>query len=152
MYRYISRESCSQFDSLPLTSLTISIGHIALRANPALCLAVVPGCPDHTTSGCVALGECNQSQPPWGATAFDMEPAPKSPGAQHIVTRADKLCLEIDAHDAYQLSPLGVWSCGGVFDQANEWWVYDAVMGHVVSKQASTTPGVPFVMTACTSS
>ena len=24
MYRYISRESCSQFDSLPLTSLTIS--------------------------------------------------------------------------------------------------------------------------------
>jgi hypothetical protein len=23
MYRYISRESCSQFDSLPLTSLTI---------------------------------------------------------------------------------------------------------------------------------
>jgi hypothetical protein len=26
MYRYISRESCSQFDSLPLTSLTISGG------------------------------------------------------------------------------------------------------------------------------
>jgi hypothetical protein len=31
MYRYISRESCSQFDSLPLTSLTIQSSRCAVR-------------------------------------------------------------------------------------------------------------------------
>ena len=35
MYRYISRESCSQFDSLPLTSLTIS----PLRSPPCRSLS-----------------------------------------------------------------------------------------------------------------
>ena len=34
-YRYNSRESCSQFDSLPLTSLTISLLHFLPSANPA---------------------------------------------------------------------------------------------------------------------
>jgi hypothetical protein len=40
MYRYISRESCSQFDSLPLTSLTISGGE---RDAVVPFLAVAPG-------------------------------------------------------------------------------------------------------------
>ena len=38
MYRYIPRESCSQFDSLPLTSLTISGARGVLQA-----LALTPG-------------------------------------------------------------------------------------------------------------
>ena len=35
MYRYIVRESCSQFDSLPLTSLTISVGRVVPRVSDA---------------------------------------------------------------------------------------------------------------------
>ena len=35
MYRYILRESCSQFDLLPLTSLTISLLHFLPSVNPA---------------------------------------------------------------------------------------------------------------------
>ena len=123
-------------------------GLISLRSDPSLCLSVAPGCPHHL-AGCVALAECGQSQPPYGATSFDFLPASKSPGANHIITRSDKLCLEIDSHDAFQFAPLGVWDCAGAYDQANEWWRYEPAMGHLTSVQSSSTPGA-FIVTACT--
>jgi hypothetical protein len=42
MYRYISRESCSQFDSLPLTSLTISGGDGALQSFTSASYGALP--------------------------------------------------------------------------------------------------------------
>lgn len=129
----------------------ISTGFFSLKASPSLCISVVPGCPAHTT-GCVFLAECDQCQNSHGcATAFDFSPAKASPGgkADYIKMRKGGLCFEIDGHDAFQLSPLGVWACGGAFDQPNEWWNYDSEMGHLVSVQPSSSPGL-FVATSCT--
>jgi hypothetical protein len=67
------------------------------------------------------------------------------------VSRQDSKCLEIDAHDAFEGSPIGVWDCGGAFEQSNEWWKYDATMGHLASEQQGDAPG-DFVVTVCTTS
>ena len=56
---------------------------------------------------------------------------------------AGNQCLEIDGHDSYPLSPLGVWSCGGEFQQANEWWKLEPIMGHLLSMQSGGQPGEP---------
>ena len=121
-------------------------GLIALRSDPSLCISVRPGCPDHTT-GCVFLSECSQAQPPYGATGFDTKQV--SGGHTNFVSRQDSKCLEIDGHDNFEGAPLGVWACGGEYEQANEWWKYDEQMGHLASEQAGAQPG-PFVATVCT--
>ena len=48
-----------------------------------------------------------------------------------------------------QGAPLGVWQCGGAFEQANEWWIFDPVMGHLISEQQGDKEG-PFVASVCT--
>ena len=60
----------------------------------------------------------------------------------------DRKCFEIDGHDSFQLAPLGVWECGGEFDEPNEWWKFDPIMGHIASMQTGPSAG-PFVVTAC---
>lgn len=131
----------------------VSTGFFALRATPSLCISVQAGCPHHET-GCVTLAGCSQCQNGHNCpTAFDFEAAPASPSSHHLVVRSQQPgagnCLEIDAHDNFQLSPLGIWSCEGAFDQANEWWKYDSIMGHLISMQPSADPSSPFVATAC---
>ena len=42
MYRYILRESCSQFDSLPLTYLTIPSTSVLHAANLRVSLSILP--------------------------------------------------------------------------------------------------------------
>jgi hypothetical protein len=110
-------------------------------------MSVVTGCPNRESTGCVVLAKCDSTSK---QQQFDFKPASASPGhANHLILRSTGDCLEIDSHDSYEGSPLGTWSCVGAFDQANEWWVYDAVMGHLSSVQAGAAPG-PFVASVCT--
>jgi len=58
MYRYISRESCSQFDSLPLTSLTLFVSFQIIvdykHGELDLVLKALNTMPNHLTAGVVS--------------------------------------------------------------------------------------------------